>query len=122
MAKKAVKTAKKTKPETVGARWRKLLAEENKQINKRNFPREASYTFARLGVEANVEVDCVVRDVSDGGVRIKMEEARPLPRAVRLTFVESGQTKLCRVAWQKSKHAGLEYLNQKRKAYQGLDD
>ncbi|MEM6413845.1 MAG: PilZ domain-containing protein [Pseudomonadota bacterium] len=122
MGKTNARRVKKDSRPTLSGRFRALIENEKKHDNKRVFPRTATYQFARLRVEANSEIDCAIRDISEGGLRIKLEEARPLPATMQITFVANGQTKLCRLAWQKSKHAGLEFLTGKKRDYKSLND
>lgn len=108
------------KPESLSERLKQLVAAEEAAVqyeNLRQSERVATYIFARLGVEADTEIDCVIRDMSDGGARIRLEQVRPLPATVRLTIPETGQTRICRLAWQKARHAGLAFWDAKRKSY-----
>ncbi len=116
MAKPAQKPAA-----SLSERLRNFVAEDaDQKKDSRGAKRAATYVFARIGVDSDVEVDCVIRDVSDGGVRIKMEEPRPLPSTVRVTIPETGQTRIGRVAWQRAQHAGIHFGDQKRKNYKAL--
>ncbi len=118
MAKPATKNSA-----TGTSRWSEFLDEKTTHDEeRRQSARVPTYIFAKLVVEANVEVDCIIRDMSDGGARIKLEEERDLPGTVKLTFIETGQTRVCRTVWQKSKHAGLEFWNTKRKTYKAARD
>ncbi|MEO1015689.1 MAG: PilZ domain-containing protein [Pseudomonadota bacterium] len=122
MAKPAEKPGAKSAV-ALSERLRKFVAEAGGDDGKKDnriAERAATYVFARVGVDANLEVDCVIRDVSDGGVRIKLEEPRPLPSTVRITIPETGQSRIGRVAWQRAQHAGIHFSGQKRKAYKAL--
>ncbi|MEM9262858.1 MAG: PilZ domain-containing protein [Pseudomonadota bacterium] len=101
-------------------RLRKLVEDttDSKETqNRRGVDRVGTFIFAKINVDADIEVDCVIRDMSDGGARIRLEEARPLPATMRLTLTDTAQTRLCRLAWQQARNAGLEFWDAKRTSY-----
>ena len=99
------------------SRWRRMADSERKRPNLRRSERFKTYLFARLVVEGNVQIDCVVRDLSDGGARVRLEADYDLPKNVRLNIVETGKTRTARVAWQRARHAGLEFWTAKARSY-----
>ncbi|MBI1392017.1 MAG: hypothetical protein GC152_04670 [Alphaproteobacteria bacterium] len=79
--------------------------------------RVATYIFGTVGIGEDAEISCVIRDLSDGGARIRLEASRELPSTVRLTIIETRQTRVCQVAWQKDRHVGLTFPQPKRRSY-----
>ncbi|RZO66599.1 MAG: PilZ domain-containing protein [Parvularculaceae bacterium] len=113
------KPAQVTKP-SLSERLRQLVddTQEPRREERRQSPRVQTYEFASITIDDETVISCVIRDISEGGVRIKLEVELELPVTVRLNNLETGENRLCRVAWQKAQHAGLAFWNQKRKTYQ----
>ena len=54
-------------------------------------------------------VDCVVRDMSEGGACLQVEDAGWLPAAFDLTVPIDGLKRTCRVAWRSADRLGVAY-------------
>jgi PilZ domain len=52
-------------------------------------------------------MDCTIRDHSDGGMRIKLPQAAPLPAEFDLHVVDRGQKHRMRVKWRSGDDIGL---------------
>jgi hypothetical protein len=53
--------------------------------------------------------DCVIRDQTDKGARIKVESAVPLPQQIYLIDYKKGVAYFAEVAWSAPPHHGLKY-------------
>ena len=54
-------------------------------------------------------VDCIVRNMSDGGACLQVEDAGWLPKQFDLTIPIDGIKRVCRVAWRSSNRLGVAY-------------
>lgn len=54
------------------------------------------------------EVACLITDMSDGGLRLRLDRAVNLPRTVTIVDVARAQAYDATVAWQKGIEAGLK--------------
>lgn len=54
------------------------------------------------------EIPCLITDLSDGGLRLRLDRAVSLPRTVTMIDVTRAQAFDATVAWQKGIEAGLK--------------
>lgn len=55
--------------------------------------------------------DCLVKDLSLGGARIALNDARVLPERLKLLELESRSAFECMVRWQNNAEAGLSFID-----------
>ncbi len=55
--------------------------------------------------------DCVIRDVTDKGARIKVESAVPLPHRIYLIDYKRGVAHLAEVAWSEPPNHGVRFAS-----------
>jgi hypothetical protein len=76
---------------------------------RRKHPRTRVLKGAKIVLGPTSVLDCVIRDLTNGGARLKAPNVVNLPGDVALTF-DSGRTfRPGRVAWRKVEEAGLEF-------------
>jgi hypothetical protein len=91
------------------------------RANERAEPREQVYRFGRLLYGQNVEMKCIVADISEGGARVKFDvTSEGLPEYVVLKFEATGQTRRARVVWQRDHSAGLSFRLQRQGKFTGF--
>jgi len=56
-------------------------------------------------------VDCVVRDISEDGARVKLPEGQPVPDILYLVEMRSGMAYEARVAWKRHPEIGLAFIH-----------
>jgi hypothetical protein len=85
------------------------LTMETPEQNRRNDMRRRVIKSARI-VFKNHEVtfDCVVRNLSDRGACLKLENVIGIPDSFELV-IEPGSVRNCRVAWRKPTLIGVEF-------------
>ena len=84
----------------------------------RSEPREKVYRFGRLRLATGAAISCVVLDLSRSGARVRFEDAAEgLPELVTLEFEASGVAKRARVAWERDKMAGLQFLDPTKRIF-----
>ena len=54
-------------------------------------------------------VDCVVRNISEGGACVEFEQAAALPEEINLTIPRKGRSFLARLIWRQANKAGLAF-------------
>jgi len=61
--------------------------------------------------DGSCALDCVIRDISDGGCRVECSLAMPLPERVFLALAQTADVFDCGVRWQIGKVAGLQFID-----------
>lgn len=54
-------------------------------------------------------VECVIRDLSDGGAKLEVASVRTIPATFDL-FVPGHRPQHCRVAWRALKEMGVQFM------------
>jgi hypothetical protein len=77
----------------------------------RKYPRMRVLKSAKIVLGTSSVFDCVVRDLTNGGARVKIPSAVNLPEEAAITF-DSGRTyRPCRVAWRMIDQTGLQFTD-----------
>jgi hypothetical protein len=61
--------------------------------------------------DGSCALDCVIRDISDGGCRVECSLEMPLPERVFLALAQTADVFDCGVRWQIGKVAGLQFID-----------
>ena len=77
----------------------------------RKYPRMRVLKSAKIVLGASSVLDCVVRDLTNGGARVKIPNAVNLPEEVAITFDAGRTCRPCRVAWRSIGETGLQFTN-----------
>ena len=77
----------------------------------RNYPRMRVLKGAKIVLGTTSILDCVVRDLTNGGARVKIPNAMDLPDEVAITFDGGRTCRPCRVAWRALNETGLEFTD-----------
>lgn len=78
-------------------------------IDKRRFGRRTVFKPARLVIENDIAVPCIIVDESEGGARIQVALDRD-PSTVLLVIPEEELWVSCAVRHRSAAHMGLEYM------------
>lgn len=54
-------------------------------------------------------MDCVVRNISEGGACVQFDETAKLPNEMRLTVARKGRSFLARMIWRQADRVGLAF-------------
>jgi hypothetical protein len=54
-------------------------------------------------------MDCVVRNISEGGACVEFEETAKLPEEMRLTIARKGRSFFARMIWRQANKVGLAF-------------
>jgi len=57
----------------------------------------------------NTTVDCIVRDISERGARLRFKHATPIPEGLELHIPSKGQIVQSRLAWVDNCEAGISF-------------
>jgi hypothetical protein len=71
-------------------------------------------TFLRATIYFNhrqSSVDCIVRDISDGGARLAVSEAALVPESFEVHIPQKNRTHTGDVRWRRGEEMGLEFHN-----------
>ncbi len=63
--------------------------------------------------DAHLTLDCAIRDLSDGGARIRLASPVLLPAQVWLIEVRSATAFSCEVAWRRAPEFGVKFLERR---------
>ena len=63
-------------------------------------------------------LECVIRDQSEGGARVRLTDPTPLPKQVELHFLNDNMVVACETCWSRGSEYGLRFLS----AFQALDN
>ena len=75
----------------------------------RKYPRMRVLKGAKIVLAASSILDCVVRDLTSSGARVKIPNAVNLPDDVAITFDGGRTCRPCRVAWRTLHETGLQF-------------
>ncbi len=59
--------------------------------------------------ERGSTMDCVVRNISEGGACIELDQTAKLPDEMRLTIARKGRSFLARMIWRQADRVGLAF-------------
>lgn len=77
---------------------------------KRANPRQRTLKGARIVFnDKSSTLDCVVRNLSEGGARLKVASVVGIPDSFSLRF-EDGRSFECRVVWRRGEELGVEFV------------
>jgi hypothetical protein len=65
---------------------------------------------ARFVVGASSTLDCVVRNLSNVGARVQIQDTTSLPERVDMTFDGGRTLRPCRIVWRTLNATGVQFL------------
>lgn len=78
----------------------------------RKEPRTRTYLGGKLVFGDYFSIDCVVRDITDGGARVQVMTDQPVPDHIFLLELRSGIAYEAHVAWRRHPQIGLTFEHQ----------
>jgi hypothetical protein len=93
------------------------------QPERRKWPRHRVLKEGRIIVGGRTSIDCVVRDMSEGGVKIRLKSPLELlPQAFDLLVVKENLLFPCTLAWRNADTAGVAFTGQAKSFVRKLAD
>ena len=90
-----------------------LTAADLSSADHRRSMRQRSFLGAKLVYGGGAfTIDCVVRDVSETGARVRVPPGQAVPDQLFLVEMRSGIAYEARVAWKRHPEIGLEFVHQ----------
>jgi two-component system cell cycle response regulator len=83
-----------------------LIPDEQRTVRRRRVLLAGRLVYG----DAHLTQDCAIRDLSEGGARIRLSSPVPLPAQVWLIEVRSATAFCCEVAWRRAPEFGLRFL------------
>ena len=78
--------------------------------DRRNGPRARALLAAKIMIaDGRMSSDCLVRDLSVDGARVKISRTVPLPQAVSLLLIREGVLFDAALAWRRDDEAGFAF-------------
>ncbi len=84
----------------------------DKSAEDRKEPRQRTYLGGKLVYGDYFSLDCVVRDITDGGARVQISGEQAVPDQLYLVDLRSGIAYEARVIWRRYPQVGLAFEHQ----------
>jgi len=82
------------------------------RLEKRLSPRRNTMIRAAIAYDGGrTWLECVIRDLSDGGAKLELASVRGVPQTFDL-MVPGHRPHHCRVAWRALKEMGVQFVSQ----------
>jgi hypothetical protein len=81
---------------------------------RRTYARMRVLKGAKIVIGTTSVIDCVVRDLTNGGARVKIPNAASLPEVVAITFDNGRTCRPCHIAWRTLNETGLQFTDPPR--------
>ena len=79
--------------------------------NRRGAPRQRTMLAAQVELNnGGSALDCMVRNLSDGGARIKIEAAHTLPDNFQLHVLKTNTRRKAEVKWRTATEVGVHFI------------
>src|ERR1022692_1234352 len=79
-------------------------------IEQRKSPRQRTYKVARIAFQGGRALNhCLVRDLSDTGACLALENPIGIPDSFNLVFDSGERSRMCEVVWRNKKQIGIEF-------------
>ena len=83
------------------------MTERRRQYRDRTL-RGARIAFGNM----SITIDCVVRDLTPRGARLRMPSTVGVPSVFHLLHQRDGAIQRCKVAWRTETEVGVEFIDQ----------
>lgn len=80
----------------------------------RKSPRQRTLNGGRLCIATGGTIECVIRDVSAEGCKVRLSQPTPLPATLELLMTKTGMIYPAEVRWNKGGEAGLAFTGPAR--------
>ena len=77
---------------------------------RRKHPRSRVLKSAKLVLGGSSVIDCIVRNLTNVGARVLVQNTITLPDHLHLTFDGGRSNRACKVAWRRLNETGLEFV------------
>jgi hypothetical protein len=77
---------------------------------RRKITRTRVLKGAKMLLGKSSAIDCVARDLTNSGAGLQVPSTNELPESLDLTLDKGHTIRRCRLVWQKSNKAGVEFL------------
>ena len=78
---------------------------------RRKYPRTRVLKGAKIVLGATSVLDCLVRDLTNGGARVRISNAASLPEEIAITLDGGRTCRSCQVAWRTLNETGLQFTD-----------
>ena len=77
--------------------------------DRRSSVRHKTLKSGQIVSSNRCSVDCIVRNLSEGGAKLQVDPLFDVPELFTLVFLD-GSKQVCQVIWRKGLHIGVEFL------------
>jgi two-component system cell cycle response regulator len=90
----------------------RIVSDQNEWENRRSERRRRVLKEARIILNGRFSViDCMARDLSGKGCRLRLHHAIDLPRGFLVAFPSVGVERPAMLVWQKGRDVGVKFLD-----------
>lgn len=89
---------------------------EDANAEHRAKPRQRVLKAAKIVMSDWMAIDCVVRDISDTGARLKVGGAAQLPHKFKLVMIAENTIRDVQVAWYLADSVGVAFIGEPKRA------
>lgn len=82
-------------------------------MGKRSENRQPALLAARI-TRAGREIDCVIRDISPKGARLRVPDAGAVPERFELLLKQTGEYRPAHVRWRRVTEVGVSFMPERR--------
>lgn len=78
--------------------------------DRRHTPRQRTFLGGKIAFDKRSStMDCLVRNMTDGGARIVFSDSVLLPEQIELTVPHKGLETRCKIVWRKGTEMGVSF-------------
>jgi len=77
---------------------------------RRRAPRSRSYKSGQINAEGYPSIDCIIRNLTDGGACIEVDSKLVRTDQFRLVIHPEYLNRLCDVVWREPKRIGVKFV------------
>lgn len=78
---------------------------------RRSAPRQSITEAGTIVLTPRTQIDCVITNISDSGVRLRLKSSAALPSVFELTCIRSRRSWPMALVWQNGRSAGVRFSN-----------
>ena len=91
--------------------------DEDPSPSRRASGRRKTYKEAKVVLHDRSTIDCILRNLSDGGARLEFSDAIALPETFDLLIVSTQMLVPARRIWERAAHVGIQFTGPERSTH-----
>lgn len=79
---------------------------------RRRWVRQPTFKAAEIVLDDGVKIDCILRNISDSGCLIKLDNAQALPLVLAIRIDRGAPPRAVEIVWRSTTLAGARFLHE----------